>query len=134
MDKDSAPTSRELEDSTIINPNDGKIRPAGMLTSRALLVVLSENLFGKTFVLSKARSLIGRGNNCDIVVKDPLISREHCLIEYDGSYFLRDLGSKNGTVLNRKALSRRASLYYGDRIVIGSTILRFLLEERVERK
>ena len=134
MDKDSAPTRRELDDSTIINPNDGKIRPAGLLTSRALLVVLSEKLFGKTFVLSQARSLIGRGNNCDIVVKDPLISREHCLIEYDGGYSLRDLGSKNGTVLNRKVLSRRASLYYGDRIVIGSTVLRFLLEERVERK
>jgi pSer/pThr/pTyr-binding forkhead associated (FHA) protein len=134
MDK-SSPKRRDPQDSTIINPNDGKIRPAGVLTNRALLIVLSENLFGKTFVLSRARSLIGRGNSCDIVIEDPLISREHCVIEYDdGGYYLRDLGSKNGTVLNRKPLSRRAALYYGDRILLGDTILRFLLEERVERK
>ena len=124
----------DKKESTFINPNDGKIRPSGVLTDRALLIVLSENLFGQTFVLSRERSLIGRGGSCDVMIEDPLISREHCLIEFDGGYYLQDLGSKNGTVLNRKPLSRRTALYYGDRIVLGDTILRFLLEERVERK
>ncbi|MBN1834927.1 MAG: FHA domain-containing protein [Spirochaetales bacterium] len=122
--------------STIINPEDGKIRPGGVLANRGLLVVLSESQFGSSFVLTKGRSVIGRSGSCDIVLEDPLISREHCVIESDGDggYWLEDLGSKNATVLNRKAVSRRAALCYGDRIVVGDTVLRFFLEERVERK
>ncbi|MBN2551312.1 MAG: FHA domain-containing protein [Spirochaetales bacterium] len=127
---------RDSKASTIINPDYRKVRPAGLLGQRALLVVLSENLFGQAFVLSEARSLLGRGSGCQIMIEDPLISREHCVIGYDdrGCYFLEDLGSKNGTVLNRKTLSRKAALHYGDRIVVGDTILRFLLEERIDRK
>jgi pSer/pThr/pTyr-binding forkhead associated (FHA) protein len=130
------PDSRESRHSTIINPEDGRIRPAGVLTKRALLLVLSENLFGTTFVLDKSRVVVGRSSGCDIVLNDPLVSREHCAIESvgDGDYFLEDLGSKNATVLNRKNLTRRSQLFYGDRIVLGGTVLRFLLEERIERK
>ena len=137
MDKSHGIGSRrDGKASTIINPDYRKIRTAGLLGQRALLVVLSENLFGQTFVLSESRSLLGRGSGCQIVIEDPLISREHCVIGCDdsGGYFLEDLGSKNGTVLNRKTLSRKAALHYGDRIVVGGTILRFLLEERIDRK
>ena len=133
--KDGNSEARDPQASTIFNPEEGRIRPGGLLTERGLLVVLSENLFGETFVLSRSRSLLGRGSGCEIVIEDPLISREHCVIGYDdGGYFLEDLGSKNGTILNRKALSRKAALHYGDRIVVGGTILRFLLEERIDRK
>jgi pSer/pThr/pTyr-binding forkhead associated (FHA) protein len=136
---DEASRNREIrgsEPSTMANPQEGKIRPAGLLTDRALLVVLSENLFGRSFVLSGARTLIGRSSGCDIVLEDPLVSREHCAIEPDGEggFRLEDLGSKNATVLNHKVVTRRAPLYYGDRIVIGGTVLRFFLAERVERK
>jgi pSer/pThr/pTyr-binding forkhead associated (FHA) protein len=136
---DSAERNRDPQDpkvSTIVDPEDGKVRPGGLLGSRALLVVLSENLFGRSFVLSKGRSVLGRSSGCDIVLEDPLVSREHCLIESDGEggYQLEDLGSKNATILNRKTLTRRAPLFYGDRIVLGGTVLRFFLEERVERK
>ena len=127
---------RNSQPSTLSGPEEGRIRPGGVLTNRGILVVLSENLFGQTFVLSESRSLLGRGSGCQIVIEDPLISREHCVIGCDdsGGYFLEDLGSKNGTVLNRKTLSRKAALHYGDRIVVGGTILRFLLEERIDRK
>ena len=127
---------RSPQPSTISGPEEGRIRPGGVLTNRGILVVLSENLFGESFVLSKERSMLGRSTGCDIRIEDPLVSREHCVIESDGEggYFLEDLGSKNATVLNRKTLTRRAALSYGDRIVVGGTVLRFFLEERVERK
>ena len=130
------PDAGESRHSTIINPEEGRIRPAGVLTKRALLLVLSENLFGTTFVLDKRRIVVGRSSGCDIVLNDPLVSREHCVIESDGegNHYLEDLGSKNATVLNRKNLTRRSQLFYGDRIVLGNTVLRFLLEERIERK
>jgi pSer/pThr/pTyr-binding forkhead associated (FHA) protein len=126
----------KAEDSTLLGPGEGKISASGLLSKRALLVVLSENLFGAAFVLDKSRNKIGRDDSCDIVLKDPLVSREHCLIEADeeGSYFVTDLGSKNSTFLNRKAVSRRLQLFYGDRLLLGDTILRFFLEERVTRK
>lgn len=127
---------RDPENSTLADPQEGRIRPGGVLTQRALLIALSENLFGRSFVLDKNRSTIGRSADCDIVLEDPLVSREHCMIDSDGEggYFLEDLGSKNATILNRKTLSRRGQLFYGDRIVVGSTVLRFFLEERVERR
>ena len=133
-DRDAA--ARNRQESTIVDPEEGRIRSGGQLTERGLLLVVSENLFGTSFVLSKPRSVIGRSSGCDIVVEDPLVSREHCAVESDGQggYSLEDLGSKNATILNRKALSRRAPLSYGDRIVIGATVLRFFLAERVERK
>ena len=133
---DGSSEDRDPQASTIFNPEEGRIRPGGLLAERGLLVVLSENLFGQSFVLSEGRNVIGRSSGCDIVVQDPLVSREHCVIDSDGEggYYLEDLGSKNATVLNRKALSRRAVLSYGDRIVVGATVLRFFLEERIERK
>ena len=135
QDAERSEEARDPRSSTIINPEEGRIRPAGLLTGRGLLVVLSENLFGQSFVLSETRNVIGRSGGCDIVIDDPLVSREHCVVEAEGeAYYLEDLGSKNTTVLNRKAISRRAALSYGDRIVVGATVLRFLLEERVERR
>jgi hypothetical protein len=127
---------RDPQESTIINPEEGRIRAGGVLTRRALLIALSENLFGQTFVLDKRRSVLGRGSGCDVILDDPMVSREHCLIEADGAgeYFLEDLESKNATILNRKNVSRRSHLFYGDRIVLGNTVLRFFFEERIERK
>jgi pSer/pThr/pTyr-binding forkhead associated (FHA) protein len=124
------------QDSTIINPEEGKVRSSGALGRRALLLTLSESQFGTTFVLDGARVRVGRSSGCDVVLDDPLVSREHCVIERDeeGLYWLEDLGSKNATVLNRKSLTRRAQLFYGDRLVLGNTVLRFFLEERVDRR
>lgn len=128
--------TREPQDSTIANPEEGRIRPGGVLGRRALLLALSEPLFGTTFLLDGPRTVIGRSSACTVVLDDPLVSREHCAVELDeeGLYWLEDLGSKNATVLNRKHLARRSQLFYGDRIVLGDTVLRFFLEERVDRK
>lgn len=110
-----------------------RFRAASLLKFRGVLVVLSKNFFGKSFVLNKFFSIIGRHRGCDIVIWDPKVSKRHCAISVgeDGKFFIEDLGSTNKTVVNRKMVKKKRQLFYGDRIVLGDTILRFFLEERL---
>jgi hypothetical protein len=67
--------------------------------------------------------VIGRHPDCDIVLSSPAVSRRHAQLSFrDGAWVLRDLGSMNGTVVNRARVGR-CRLRAGDRIVIGDTQL-----------
>jgi len=91
-------------------------------------------------MLSAVESQIGRWDadggifpDVDLDSDDPeaKVSRRHSLISLkDGKYFLEDLGSTNGTIVNRgKRLSpgMRQPLKDGDEIIVGKTFLRFRL-------
>ncbi|MFP4056418.1 MAG: protein kinase domain-containing protein [Candidatus Brocadiia bacterium] len=71
------------------------------------------------------RVQLGRGSDCDVRIHDDRASRRHAEIwhEADG-YFIRDLGSRNGTRVNRR-LVERARLAFGDEIRLGRTRLIF---------
>jgi len=63
----------------------------------------------------------GRGP-VDVLVDDPLMSRVHFRIEWrDGQYFLRDLGSSNGTLHNGQTVNGDVPLRFDDKIVAGET-------------
>jgi pSer/pThr/pTyr-binding forkhead associated (FHA) protein len=47
---------------------------------------------------------------------------------------VQDLNSTNSTYLNAAVVKSRTQLHYGDRILLGSTILRFFLEEDIGKK
>ncbi|MFC1960169.1 FHA domain-containing protein [Chloroflexota bacterium] len=52
-------------------------------------------------LITKVRFLIGRTPECNLIVNQPYVSPEHCLITFhDNRFFVRDLGSKNGTYVN----------------------------------
>ena len=69
---------------------------------------------------------IGRSATNRIVLKDDSCSRNHCEVFYsEGEWRLRDLGSRNGTVLKGSPVTRDASLVSGDIIVIGACRLAF---------
>ena len=110
-----------------------KLKPTSLLTNRGVLVILSSNYFGKSFIIDKINSTIGRHSNCDVIIKDPLVSKNHCQItfEEDNKFYIEDLGSKNSTFLNEKELKKKEHIIYGDRIIIGNTIMRFYLEEKI---
>jgi len=75
--------------------------------------------------LRESVTLIGRSRRCDVVVDDPNVSRQHAEIRRQGDgYVIRDLGSTNGTRVNRRD-ARQATLQHGDRIEVGTTELRF---------
>ncbi len=73
--------------------------------------------------------ILGRSPSCDIPLEDSKVSRRHARITLtDGAYFLEDLGSTNGTFINRgKRLmpGTRQPLSDGDEIIVGKTFLRF---------
>ncbi len=68
---------------------------------------------------------IGRGSSNDIKIADRRVSREHCRVEHDGTYFwLVDRDSHNGTFLNGQPV-RNSLLYDGDVIRVGHTEIVF---------
>ncbi len=72
---------------------------------------------------------LGRLEDNDIVLDDRPVSRHHAVVERDpaGRYWLlRDLKSKNGTFLNDTPLTGEAPLRHGDRVKIGSIIVKYL--------
>lgn len=119
-----------------VNVKPRKFQASGKLVNRAVLVVLSKDLLGKSYILNKSVNIIGRRDDCDIQVPDPLISNRHCRIicNEEGHFQIDDLRSTNSTYLNNKLLKKPTVLAYGDRIIVGNTILRFFYEEKFELK
>lgn len=108
--------------------------------AHAKLVIERGKSAGKQFLLSASESQIGRWDadggifpDVDLDSDDPeaKVSRRHARITLiDGKYSLEDLGSTNGTFINRGkrlALGARAPLSDGDEIIVGKTFLRFQL-------
>lgn len=71
---------------------------------------------------------IGREAKNSIQIPDPLVSKVHCLIQFnpDLGFVIRDLDSSNGTFVNGQRLQTDQVLVRGDTIKIGSTLLTFL--------
>ena len=104
----------------------------------ARLVIEKGRSSGKQFMLSDVEAQIGRWDadggifpDVDLDTDDPeaKVSRRHARITLsNGQYFLEDLGSTNGTFINRgKRLppGQRQALCDGDEIIVGKTFLRF---------
>jgi hypothetical protein len=72
------------------------------------------------------RWVVGRGHSADLVTLDPDMSRQHfeVVLGSDGSFRVRDLGSKNGLFVNGSR-ARSAPLRAGDELRAGGTVLRF---------
>ncbi len=84
---------------------------------------------GETFALPRGRVLLlGRDQQADIVLRDTIVSRAHCKLENVDSwtYRIKDLGSQNGTRLNRHTISA-AELQGGDLLSLGWTFMIFSL-------
>jgi len=70
-------------------------------------------------------SVIGRSADCQVSLPSSLVSTHHARLRLDGgAWFLSDLGSTNGTSVNRRPVSREQRLEYGDLIQVGDVQLR----------
>ena len=80
---------------------------------------------GKRHALDKPTIVLGRSRDCDIPVNDPNVSRRHAEIRQEnGTYWLVDLESTNGTEVNGKRVDR-VRLEHEDEILLGKTALTF---------
>jgi pSer/pThr/pTyr-binding forkhead associated (FHA) protein len=88
-----------------------------------LVVLEPVELFGSVFQLETEAS-IGRAAGCQITLDDTYASQIHArLFTRDSTWQVEDLGSTNGTWLNRQKVSGPMVISPGDRLQIGNTIL-----------
>jgi hypothetical protein len=100
--------------------------PVDELALSREVVVLTAN--GTRHEIGQRRTVIGRSKDCDIQLVDPNISRRHAELRQEGTaYWMVDLDSTNGVVVNGRRL-KRAKLESGDTITLGSTMLVFSRE------
>jgi hypothetical protein len=75
------------------------------------------------FRIAQAQTTIGRGADNTLVVQDPVVSSRHAMLTVTPEgFFLRDLGSANGTTVNGRPI-QDAELRAGDVIIMGTTTL-----------
>ena len=84
----------------------------------------------QTAKLGDGPFLIGRSNTCQIVFTDDMVSREHTRIdrEKSGRFRIRDLGSRNKTVVNGQIINETI-LQPGDSVRVGDHVLEFIAED-----
>ncbi len=100
-------------------------RPArpGRGTPR-FLVVTEGGLQGVSIDLSDQQITMGRANDATLVLNDDYSSSYHARIfPQDGQWFVEDLGSTNGTYLDRQKVIRPTPVPVGVPIRIGKTVL-----------
>ena len=96
----------------------------------AVLQQIGGNGTGTEYAVSAAVTVFGRHDSCGISIPSPAVSRHHFQITNDGThYFIEDLNSRNGTLLNGKPLRLRMLLVNGDRIEVSSMAFKFLTRD-----
>jgi len=69
--------------------------------------------------------LIGRDFSCDLRLTDEFVSAKHCRISFEnGTFFLEDLGSTNGTSIDGMEVEKKSILNEGQSIQIGITVMK----------
>ena len=113
------------------SPRSGPPAPAGTSHSgptqrpRPRRLLVSEGpLAGTELPLGSTSIMMGRAQECTLVLDDDYASGKHARLFPQGSrWFLEDLGSTNGTWLGEEQLTRASTVEPGDRIRIGKTVL-----------
>jgi pSer/pThr/pTyr-binding forkhead associated (FHA) protein len=96
---------------------------AGRGTPR-LLVVTGGALKGTTLDLTEQQITLGRANDATLVLNDDYASSRHARIfPQDGQWIVEDLGSTNGTYLDRQKVTRPTPVPVGVPVRIGKTVL-----------
>mgnify|MGYP001821580712 FL=1 len=93
------------------------------------IVIMLKKTELKTLETDKEIITIGRNNNCDIQINNLGVSKKHAAItRRNGSYFIEDFNSTNGTLLNNEQISK-AGLSGNDVITIGKHTLFVSIQE-----
>jgi signal transduction histidine kinase len=84
----------------------------------------------RTFDVSREATVLGRDSSCEIILTARNVSRQHArIVRRQDDYFLEDLGSKTGTLLNDERLGEPVLLRDGDRIGIAGSLFTFYFIE-----
>lgn len=91
-----------------------------MSVEMAMLLMLEGPTQGRKILVDQPELIIGRNEDCGLIIPDRLVSRRHARIRQEGEhYVLEDLRSKNGTSANGQELTGPHLLKDGDEIQIA---------------
>lgn len=100
--------------------------PSAQPTAYLLFESGTEPVQGGQIPLGAAPCSIGREGDNQVCLPQSFVSARHARIQYrDGSWWLEDLGSTNGTICRGRQVQAPVKLREGDLIEIGDTTLRF---------
>ena len=99
----------------------------GLAPGVGMFVVRHGPNAGSSYRLDQPMTAIGRHPDSDVFLDDITVSRRHVVVErVDDGYVLRDVGSLNGTYVNRTRVDE-ARLRHGDEVQVGRYRLTFVL-------
>jgi diguanylate cyclase (GGDEF)-like protein len=111
----AAPLSQDDPETVIVPPN------------LAYLIVVAGEIPGTMVRLNDRGTTLGRSADSSFPISDITVSRQHAFLSVDenGTVYLRDDGSTNGTFVNGKRVTafRQVSLDDGDRIQLGTSVV-----------
>lgn len=106
----------------IAEPGSRAKRPKGS-NAPAVVIVRTDGKRAGSYRLASPMQ-IGRAETCEINPKDDYLSQFHArLFPRDGTWFVEDLGSTNGTFLNDHKVSGPLEVHAGDDVRLGRTVL-----------
>lgn len=103
-----------------------------MATPSITLKFVTGPLKGQTFKYQGKNDLevyMGKASNCDLIIKDPKASGEHCGLFFEnGHYIIEDFDSTNGTYINTTKITGEVSIKNGDTLFVGSSRVQVVIE------
>ncbi|AJI78963.1 MULTISPECIES: oxoglutarate dehydrogenase inhibitor Odhl [Corynebacterium] len=117
---------KEMENGTAASSDDSVAGAENLAEGQALLVVKRGPNAGARFLLDQPTTTAGRHPEADIFLDDVTVSRRHAEFRAnDGQFEVVDVGSLNGTYVNREPRNAQV-LEVGDEIQIGKFRLVFI--------
>ena len=105
------------------------MRPATPGRSYVLRFISGKYQGGEFPIVPEKQIIVGRSSDLDMVLVEDMVSRKHARIAMQGDQiWIEDLGSTNGTFVNGEKI-KRARLKEGDRVLIGTSILKVIAGE-----
>jgi pSer/pThr/pTyr-binding forkhead associated (FHA) protein len=112
-----------MSDSIPKPPSSGV--PPGKRRPYALRFISGKYQGGEFPLTVNKEIIVGRSSDLEMVLVEDMVSRRHARIFWDGEQIqIEDLGSTNGTFVNGEKIGKRALLKEGDRVLIGTSILK----------
>ncbi|MDZ7686010.1 MAG: GGDEF domain-containing protein [Gammaproteobacteria bacterium] len=97
---------------------------------RPCLIMIKGDFIGEVYELDKDVTMIGRSDDIDLVISDTSMSRRHAMIvnRLDG-FHVSDLGSTNGTFVNKRPVKTAVPLKEGDKVTLGLVTFKFTYQD-----
>jgi pSer/pThr/pTyr-binding forkhead associated (FHA) protein len=115
-----------MQDPSTKAPANAASRPA---RSYVLRFISGKYQGGEFPVTTDKPIVVGRSSDLDMVLVEDMVSRKHARIAMQGDQiWIEDLGSTNGTFVNGEKI-KRSRLKEGDRVLIGTSILKLIAGE-----